>query len=207
MNRLSNIAESFSYQYSASRFHLASLKHEEFELKIGSLQKTPHLLGMCLIHGKNSTKCAPGRAARVRRATNSLTAFTPESSSETIGGVSYVTDMIIEAATRRRWLSNVAGWSRSPEASRTASLNCGVLKDSTTDLLRPSWAALRILRHLCGSRQEELNIVRNRRTMAHNSEIQWPSRRREFAQKRCCVGGQSRFRHGGPANLLRPSGC
>ena len=142
------------------------------KFKIGLFHEMPHLLGMYLIHGKNSTKWEPGRAARVRRATKSLTALTPESNSETIGGVSYVTDMIIEAATRRRWLSSVAGWARSPDARSTASLYCGVLKDSTTVLLRPSWAARRILRHLCRarySRQEDLGEYDRKLEHAH-----WP---------------------------------
>ncbi len=50
LNRLSSIAESFSYQYTALRFHLANLEHGGLKFKIGSLQETPHLLGMYLIH-------------------------------------------------------------------------------------------------------------------------------------------------------------
>ncbi len=92
---------------SASRFHLAIYNVIVANLKSVHclIQETPHLLGMRLIHGKNSTKCVPGRAARLRRATKSLMALTPESSSETIGGASYVTDMIIDAVVRQRCLS------------------------------------------------------------------------------------------------------
>src|SRR6267154_5609370 len=131
-----------------------------------------NLLGMYIIHGKNSTKWAPGRAARVRRATKSLTALTPESNSDIIGGVSYVTDMTMDAAVRRRCLSHVKGSARRPEVSRTVSLSCGALKDSTMVLLRPSWAALRILRHLC-RRQYGLMIAKkkNRRAGSRNSGI------------------------------------
>ena len=170
----------------------------------------PHLLGMYLIHGKNSTKWEPGRAARVRRATKSLTALTPASSSETIGGVSYVTDMIIEAATRRRWLSSVAGWARSPDARSTASLNCGVLKDSTTVLLRPSWAARRIRRHLCRTRnshQEDVQSEIRARTLAHSFETQSPGHHRGSARRQCCAGDQSRSLHDDLANPPQSSGC
>jgi hypothetical protein len=166
---------------------------------------TPHLLGMYIIHGKNSTKWAPGRAARVRRATKSLTALTLESNSDEIGGVSYVTDMTMDAAVRRKCLSHAEGWARRPEVSRIASVSCGVLKDSTTDLLRPSWAALRILRHLC-RRQDGLMIAKKLRTESRNSGIPWLSHHRGFEQRQCCADDQSRLLRGGQAGLLLPSG-
>src|SRR6267142_881739 len=78
-----------------------------------------------------------------------------------------MTDMTMDAAVRRKCLSHVVGWVRRPLVSRTASLSCVILKDSTTDLLRLSWEALRILRHLLPS-------VRARLMISHKFDAQRP---------------------------------
>ena len=66
--------------------------------------------------------------------------------------------MTIDAVVRRKCLSHVVGWVRRPLVSRIASFSCVILKDSTADLLRFSWEALRILRHLLLSGRAHLMV-------------------------------------------------
>ena len=132
---------------------------------IHETQSRVHRLGMCIIQGKNSTRWAPGWAAVVTWATNSLMFAIEGSLFDSMGGVPYTMDMITDAAARQRCWSQQIGSVAIPWTRRMASVVWVLWYFLTTFLLNPPCAALRMQRQLFWSICNKLEIEREKSYM------------------------------------------